>query len=229
MGPQDRRLEEQTVRRTRMLDAAERLLLELGIEGTTMDAVAAAADFTKRTLYQYFVSKEALVAAVVLRAAGILNRLTAEGVAAAASGLDKAHACGAAFVRFQNEYAGLYRLMERAQTLDWSRIPPETGQAIMQENDRNMAFLAEAIAAGIADGSVRPGLEPVRTAFLVRGFSAGLVQILDQTEAFAPARLPFRRDEILADALLFLGNALSPEPCLPPAAVKQPESRSRKP
>lgn len=46
-----------------MLAAADRLFYEHGIGGVGVDAVAAAAGVTKRTLYYHFPSKEALVAA----------------------------------------------------------------------------------------------------------------------------------------------------------------------
>ena len=58
--PRDRRT---TVPRIR--GAARRLFLERGYEGTSMDAVAAAAPVSKRTLYQHFPGKADLFAAVI--------------------------------------------------------------------------------------------------------------------------------------------------------------------
>lgn len=52
-----------TVPRIRV--AARRLFLERGYEGTSMDAVAAAAPVSKRTLYQHFPAKAELFAAVI--------------------------------------------------------------------------------------------------------------------------------------------------------------------
>jgi len=48
-----------------ILDAAKHLFLERGYAGTSMDAVAAAAPVSKRTLYQYFPGKEDLFGAVI--------------------------------------------------------------------------------------------------------------------------------------------------------------------
>ncbi|RJF80635.1 TetR/AcrR family transcriptional regulator [Oleomonas cavernae] len=48
-----------------VLTAAKRLFLERGYAGTSMDAVAAAAPVSKRTLYQYFPGKEELFGAVI--------------------------------------------------------------------------------------------------------------------------------------------------------------------
>jgi AcrR family transcriptional regulator len=45
-----------------ILDAAERLIVEHGYEGMTMDQVAAAAGVAKGTIYLYFPSKQSLLA-----------------------------------------------------------------------------------------------------------------------------------------------------------------------
>lgn len=60
------REESQAVRkRSVILEAAQRLFLDRGFDGTTMDHVTAAAGVSKPTLYNHFASKDALFAAVV--------------------------------------------------------------------------------------------------------------------------------------------------------------------
>jgi len=51
--------------RARILDAAYGLLYRQGFARTSVDAIAAAAKITKRTLYQHFDSKDAVVEAVL--------------------------------------------------------------------------------------------------------------------------------------------------------------------
>jgi len=53
------------VLRRHILDKAKELLLELGYERTSMDAVAARAETSKRSLYAHFPTKEVLFLAVV--------------------------------------------------------------------------------------------------------------------------------------------------------------------
>lgn len=52
-------------KRAQIRDAARRLFLDHGSEGTSMDAITAAAGVSKRTLYKYYGSKEALLADIV--------------------------------------------------------------------------------------------------------------------------------------------------------------------
>lgn len=70
-------------RREAVLDAVQPLLAAEGVD-VTMDQLAAAADIGRRTLFRYFPSKEALVAAAVRRS---YDRLLAEVFEAPPEGL----------------------------------------------------------------------------------------------------------------------------------------------
>src|SRR5262245_64704195 len=54
-GPQQRRFQE---RDRRIREVAQRLLVERGLHGFSMDDVAAAIDYSKGTVYQHYQSKE---------------------------------------------------------------------------------------------------------------------------------------------------------------------------
>ena len=57
--------------RQRILEAAYRLFYRQGFLRSGVDAVAEAAGVTKRTLYNHFPSKDALIAAVLTERAGM--------------------------------------------------------------------------------------------------------------------------------------------------------------
>ena len=66
----------------RILDAAERVFLERGFQGASIDEIAARAPASKPTIYGHFAGKEALFAAVVARiidGLAKLERYTPEG------------------------------------------------------------------------------------------------------------------------------------------------------
>lgn len=112
-----------------VLAGAKQVFLERGYAGTSMDEVAAAAQVSKRTLYQYFPSKEALFAAVVQSRVADSNQLLEEQVQ-----------------RTQDEPASLLELaqtlLERVMTDDVSRLYrmvlpevnrlPELGEALLK-------------------------------------------------------------------------------------------------
>ena len=56
-----RKTVEREARRIYVLDAARRLLATRDIEKTSMDEIAVAADYTRRTLYAYFKSRDEIL------------------------------------------------------------------------------------------------------------------------------------------------------------------------
>jgi AcrR family transcriptional regulator len=62
--PEGLRARKQRQTRQRIADVALRLFLEHGFEATTLDAIAASADISRRTFFHYFASKEAIVFAL---------------------------------------------------------------------------------------------------------------------------------------------------------------------
>jgi AcrR family transcriptional regulator len=74
------RLGEQAVRRQAALDAALAELVAHGVEGTTMQAVAARASCSKESLYAWFGNRDGLLAALIERQAEQVNTAVAEAL-----------------------------------------------------------------------------------------------------------------------------------------------------
>jgi len=69
------------LRRERILDAAQALLLRAGLRGATMEAIARDAQVAKPTLYSYFSDKETVFSAVAERLFGRLREVCATAFA----------------------------------------------------------------------------------------------------------------------------------------------------
>ncbi|MFW9921360.1 MAG: TetR/AcrR family transcriptional regulator [Candidatus Thorarchaeota archaeon] len=67
-SPKKRRMEqERKIRRESIITAAEKEFIETGYESSMVDQIAIEAGYTKATIYNYFDSKEDLLAAVIAR------------------------------------------------------------------------------------------------------------------------------------------------------------------
>src|SRR4051794_16240552 len=66
--------------RTRILDAAESIVRTRGVPGLTLDAAARAAGVSKGGLLYHFASKEALLAALLVRLAEFVSQDFAAGM-----------------------------------------------------------------------------------------------------------------------------------------------------
>ncbi|MDF2802606.1 MAG: putative TetR family transcriptional regulator [Anaerocolumna sp.] len=67
MGSLSRKEKEREIRRNDIIDAAERVFSEKGYDLSTVDDVAKEAEFSKRTLYVYFNSKEQLYFEIMIK------------------------------------------------------------------------------------------------------------------------------------------------------------------
>ena len=89
----DRRTRKREARRDHLLDLAADLVDAHGVDGLTMAALAEAADYAPASLYTYFPSRSALVAALQERALRVLGGVATDAaaawdLAAAEAGLD---------------------------------------------------------------------------------------------------------------------------------------------
>ena len=98
--------------RERLIDAAERLFAQRGLEAVTMRQLAAALGVSPMTPYRYFTDKDAILAAVRARA---FNRhaeaLEAAFQAAKADPVRASRAVGEAYVAFALRHPEAYKLM----------------------------------------------------------------------------------------------------------------------
>ena len=175
MATEDRQERERQQRRLGIMKAAEQVFLAKGFDSATMDEIAVAAEFTKRTVYSYFASKDDLQAAVMLHHLQTLVDWFGQAVAQPVSGLDQVCLIGDAWVRFAREETSGFQLMATF------RLQPVLGgeatnrQAALALNQQIFAQVVGAFVRGLADGSVRPGIDPRAAALFVISASSGVL------------------------------------------------------
>jgi len=149
--PQTRSQRSEQVR-DRVLEAAGELMLEGGLGAATMEAIAARAGVSKRTLYKYWPSRGAVALEGFMRRAAASWSLPEDATAAEALEVEVA----AAVALFTATPAGpLMRvLVADAQSHD------EIARALRDQWLRpRRAVSAAIIRRGMADGEFRPGLD----------------------------------------------------------------------
>jgi AcrR family transcriptional regulator len=183
MSTAERKEKEKAARRADIVNAAERLFASKGYDGVVMDDVANEAQLAKGTLYLYFNNKESLYLTVAVRGAALLREAMARGVAREARGIDKACAVGVAYYEFSKQHPFYFRMLTDAEPLCHSG---DTGDgrstvAIRQEFAAcaadSVKIAADAVKAGITDGSIDPGAEPLKTALFLIESSRAMIKV----------------------------------------------------
>jgi AcrR family transcriptional regulator/acyl dehydratase len=150
-------------RREQIVEAATRLFQERGYEGASLNDVAAAVGLQKPSLYHYFSSKEALLAAVLNGTAEAYNRELAQVVQSFLTPAEKLDRAIRRHITLQLEHPGTVTMFRDVNHLD------SDSRAKLRCALRGYrALLHRLVAEGIADGSFAPQ-DPSLAALLVLG------------------------------------------------------------
>ena len=181
MGVAERREREKEQRRNDIIDAAEKIFFAKGINTATMDEVAEEAELSKGTLYLYFKSKEELYLAINTRGLAIMEQMFLEASKKGSTGLEKANLIGDAYFQFYQEYPDYFDAMIYYD-LNEINLVKEAACAVEchKHGMRTLQIVAEAVAVGTKDGSIRPDLDPMLTAMVLWGHSTGMIQVLSR-------------------------------------------------
>ena len=158
----ERRERERADRRTQILDAAQRVFYDRGVELATMDEVAEAAQLGKGTLYNYFRTKEDLLGGVAARH---MRRIVAKYDQAgelASDGRDQVRWMLLAYAEHMSTPINHLKMVISRFIQGTGPEPDSRSGQLMRDNVTHlMALYGRAIERGQADGSIRADLEPL--------------------------------------------------------------------
>jgi len=142
----------QRATRERLLTVAQTLFADRGYDRTTMDDIAAAADVSRATAFNYFPRKEELLLALVARRRAVIVDLLAREQPEAADVADRLRRvlmslCDA----LDTDPAG-----NRALTLAWV----QAGGPLLPDAFATAAVFADALRGAQAHGQLRPDIGP---------------------------------------------------------------------
>ncbi len=170
-----RRDREKLVREEDIISAAEKIFCLKGFETASMDEIAKEAQFTKRTLYQYFEDKEDLYFAVALKVFKRLFSYLMVEYREQETGYIRIQQFCKNFYRFYKEDPETFRIISyigyvRKKSANESKRLYE----FMQFNNRMFETVGKVITEGKADGSIQGDWDSEKAAFslifLMTGF-----------------------------------------------------------
>ncbi|HEY0933943.1 MAG TPA: TetR/AcrR family transcriptional regulator, partial [Trebonia sp.] len=153
---------------TALLEAAAELVVEAGVHSLTLARVGERAGYSRGLVTHYFGSKQAL-----------LHRLAQATQSGFVPGLDGVPPGLDRLLRLIDGYIGALgemRMLSRAFLLLWAEAAtaPDLARLFRERDQAFRADLREDVAAGIADGSVRPDVAADEVAVAVLGQLRGI-------------------------------------------------------
>jgi TetR/AcrR family transcriptional repressor of nem operon len=158
----------------RILDVAERLVQSRGFNAFSYADVAAELNVTKASLHYHFPGKAELGEALIARYAQRFS----EALGAIDAGTGDAPARLAAYARIYGDV-----LRDRRMCLcgmlaaDYETLPEPMQAAVIQFFDENLAWLADVVAQGEREGTLRPNGSPEEAAQALLGGLEGALLV----------------------------------------------------
>ena len=189
MGHSERRRQEQEIKRKDIIDAAERVFFSKGYESASMDEVAKEAEFSKRTVYVYFSGKEQIYFEIMIRGYRLLlekieNSFRENQPRNAAEEL---RCLFFTFFGFSEEYPAYFKAIMEYETKDSDSrtgIEDESKAECYRLGEQIFGYLSRALQKGVAEGSLRKGLESEKAALILWACAIGVFNTGEKKGAY---------------------------------------------
>jgi AcrR family transcriptional regulator len=206
LGVNERKEKEKQIRRNDIIDAAEKVIFSKGYDLATMDDIAKEAEFSKRTVYIYFNSKEQLYFEIMVRGYKILIEMIETSVkdAECKNSLDKIKQIGRVLYNFNNEYPDYFKAImsyENGEKDFVNGIPDESREECYSLGEKMFGYLTSALAGGIEEGVIRNELDIINTAIVLWSCTIGLFSTLTKKRNYIEHYHKRNSEELLFDGL----------------------------
>lgn len=169
-----RREREKNLREEEIIDAAEKLFFNNGYDHVTMDEIAKEADFTKRTVYQYFTGKEDLYFAVALRGFKKMYIYFKNTGKEGKNGFERLKFACYSYYNFFKENPQIFKIMNYIGYIKKNTKDSPKQKEWLDFDDNMFGKMAQGVRQGIEDGSIRKDKNPemitYSLAFILTGF-----------------------------------------------------------
>ena len=209
MGITQRKEKEHLVRKNNMVNAAERVFLKKGFENSTMDDIAKEAEFTKKTLYSYFKSKEELYYEIMLLGFKTLNALYDKTISENMnmSEIKKIKKLGQVFVEFSRSYPGYFKAIADYENKDFDFQVDDSNSLVNEcysEGEYSFKLLNNCIINGINKGEILDSTDSVTVCLMLWSTMLGFIGLINKKEKYIIAYYDKGIDKLMEDGLEIL-------------------------
>ncbi len=176
MGAKERREREREQRKSHILDAARALLLEKGLNATSINQIAKRSELSVGAIYFYFKDKEELFAALQVEGLELLHQAIRQAVNQKATPEKTIRSIALAYLRFSEEHKNYFDIINYFLTSPTTIFPPNLKTEIDEHGDASIGTLTQAIREGIDCGQFKD-VDPRRQAIILWSAFNGMIQL----------------------------------------------------
>jgi Transcriptional regulator len=216
MGSEERKRQEKEIKKRDIVDAAERVFFSKGYGNASMDEVAREAEYSKRTVYVYFNSKEQIYFEIMIRGYHLLIKMMEEALRERApqNAVEELRLIFFNFFRFSIEHKDYFKAIMEYETKD-----PDAGAGIEDEakdecyrlGELMFGFLVHALQRGVAEGSLRGELEIEKTALILWACTIGVFETGERKSQYMAGYHQTKPDVFVSDAFELIIRSICKE------------------
>jgi AcrR family transcriptional regulator len=198
---------EREQRRSYILATAEKLFFAKSYNSVSMEEIAKEVGLNKATLYLYFENKDHLLFAIILPKMKELIVRYEECMIQDISGREKSRLMGKTFLEFARENPEYYRTIGAIGPEIFRDSDNPVVKRIFDLLEKQIGMLRDALAEGIADGTVRDDLDPLEMAVYLIIMSSSVISLQPGWQTvLAAGGIGF--DRFVSDYPLFIASAI---------------------
>lgn len=189
----DRKQKEKLQRYNAILDAAEKILRQNGLNSLNIELVAKETELAKGTLYLYFKSKEELLGALSVKSRKLLLKQFQKVTKTVENPIQKLKAiCNASF-DFYKKYPFYFELIAIYEVNN----KLEETEEIQSSINNLIQFVTEITIDAKKQGLLNTNLDPVQYTFCLWGMLIGMTQLVKVRGAVMKSYLGFTETDII--------------------------------
>jgi AcrR family transcriptional regulator len=181
MGIDERKEKVRDIRKNDIIDAAERVFFSAGYDKATMDDVAREAEFSKRTIYTYFTSKEEIYFEIMIRGYRLLNsNIYRELDKSEDTPEEKIRKIAGAIYEFSKEHTKYYNSIIEYENGDKDFQELATGSSVQEcyrQGEIALGFLTGVLEEGTRTGAIELKTDVKTASLFLWAASAGLISM----------------------------------------------------
>ncbi|MFA9381710.1 MAG: TetR/AcrR family transcriptional regulator [Acetanaerobacterium sp.] len=180
MGHNERKRQEKEIRRKDIIDAAERVFFSKGYENASMDEVAKEAEFSKRTVYVYFNSKEQIYFEIMIRGYRLLVEMIEKSFKEnpPQNALEELRCIFFTFLGFSEDYPKYFKAIMEYETKDSDNQTGVNDESIAEcyrLGEQIFGYLSHALQKGVNEGTLHSGLDSEKAALILWACTIGVL------------------------------------------------------
>ena len=198
MGIPERKEREKEQRREEIINAAQKVFFEKGLQTATMDEIAEAAELSKGTLYLYYKSKEDLYLAVMVRGMEVLYEMFVKTVSVSEPTVLRLRKLADTYFEFFRQHRNYFRMFYFFQNPQFHKqVSDDMMHTCNSENQRVWKLVIDLLQQGIREGQVRPDISPVETAVILWASANAIMMRMDTQLDYFKAELHVDLEDVL--------------------------------